>query len=204
MRAEQGARPPIGADAAVVPCLPGDGQRLALLLARHGLELARHLRRIVRDDDAAADLLQDTFLRAHSALGRLRAGSNARAWLYRIATNAALNHLRSRSREDAALRRHAADVAAASLAGDRQGAPAGPDWAEREAPNPGDRRQADAQRAALWARVATLPERQRLAITLRIADELDYAEIARRMGGNEAAARANVHQAVKRLKRESR
>jgi DNA-directed RNA polymerase specialized sigma24 family protein len=34
--------------------------------------------------------------------------------------------------------------------------------------------------------------------------ELDYAEIARRMGGTEAAARANVHQATNRLKRELR
>ena len=162
-----------------------------MLLARHGPELARHLHRLVRDEDAAADLLQDTFLRAHAALGRLRRGSNARAWLYRIATNAALNHLRSRSREDAALRRHAAETDSAARAG----------LAAQSTP---DRRPEDGARAALWARVAALPERQRVAITLRVADELGYAEIARRMGGSEAAARANVCQAMKHLKREKR
>ena len=52
---------------------------IALLLAKHGLEVARHLRRLVRDDDVAADLLQDTFLRAHGALSRLRPASNERA-----------------------------------------------------------------------------------------------------------------------------
>ena len=83
---------------------------LELLLARHGLELARHLRRIVRDDAAAEDLLQDTFLRAHQALGRLEEGANTRAWLYRIATNVALNHVRDRSRERRALDAHAREA----------------------------------------------------------------------------------------------
>jgi RNA polymerase sigma-70 factor (ECF subfamily) len=155
-------------------------QRVARLLARHGLELARHLRRLVRDDDAAQDLLQDTLLRAHRALTRLGAGANERAWLYRIATNAALNWLRDRGRERRAIEAHAREMAD----GDDGGGSA-----------------IDAEdRAALWRRVATLPQRQRLAITLRVADELEYPEIAARMGCTEEAARANVYQAVRRLK----
>ncbi len=165
---------------------------IALLLAKHGLELARHLRRLVRDDDVAADLLQDTFLRAHGALARLRPGSNERAWLYRIATNAALNHLRARSREAAALGRFAQDRA--------DGWPA---WMEHDTPG-GATTEADPRRSAVWARVAELPERQRIAFTLRASDGCEYDEIARRMGGTEAAARANVHQALKRLRREFR
>jgi RNA polymerase sigma-70 factor (ECF subfamily) len=156
---------------------------LALLLARHGEELARHIRRIVRDDDTAQDLLQDTMIRAHRALARLRAGSNERAWLYRIATNASLNHLRSLARERAALRRHAAEreTAVDPSADGRLG-------------------HDEARRAALWTEVARLPERQRLALSLRVADELDYEEIAQRIGGTAAAARANVYQATKRLR----
>ena len=154
--------------------------RIALLLAKHGEELARHIRRIVRDDDTAQDLLQETMLRAWKAVGRLAEGSNERAWLYRIATNASLNHQRSRSRERAALERHAADLTAARDADD----------------GPSD----DADRAGLWAEVARLPERQRLALSLRVADELDYEQIAERIGGTAAAARANVYQATRRLK----
>jgi len=164
---------------------PATEDRIALLLAKHGAELARHIRRIVRDDHATEDLLQDTLLRTHGALGLLRPGSNVRAWLYRIATNAALNQVRSRARELAALRRYAREADGATSAADRMA-------------TDGD------VHAALWTRVATLPERQRVALTLRIADELDYAEIARRMGGTEATARANVHQATNRLKRELR
>lgn len=155
---------------------------LELLLSRHGLELARHLRRIVRDDDAAQDLLQDTFLRAHRALGRLDAGANTRAWLYRIATNVALNHVRGMKRERRAMDAHAreADGAAEPWSG-------------------GD---GEEKRRALWRKVAELPERQRVALTLRIAQELDYAAIAARMGTSVDAARANVYQATKKLRLE--
>jgi len=160
---------------------PAAAHHIAVLLARHGEELARHIRRMVRDDEVAQDLLQDTMIRAHEALERLRSGSNERAWLYRIATNLSLNYLRSRSREQAALRRHAADHAGA----------AEPD---------GEADRDETEREALWAGVARLPERQRLALTLRIVDELDYDDIARRLGGTSAAARANVYQATKRLR----
>lgn len=145
--------------------------------------MARHIRRMVRDDDAAQDILQDTMIRAHRALSRLAAGSNERAWLYRIATNTSLNHLRARTREREALRRHAieGDAAVEPHADGRQ---------ERD----------EARRVALWAHVARLPERQRLALTLRLVDELNYEEIARRLGGTAATARANVYQATRKLR----
>jgi len=161
--------------------------RVAVLLARHGLELARHLRRIVRDDDVAQDLLQDTMLRAHKALARLGPGANERAWLYRIATNAALNHLRARRRERLALDRAGREMDAVTY----------PDTDGRGA-------SAAARREALWQKVAELPERQRLAITLRVADELDYDAIAERMGCTPETARANVYQATKKLRLEVR
>ena len=172
--------------------LATDSDALSLLLAKHGLELARHLRRLVRDDDVATDLLQDTFLRAHGALSRLRPGSNERAWLYRIATNAALNHVRARARETAALERHARepDVAA-------------PSWLNDDQPGAGTG-ETDQRHTAVWARVAELPDRQRVALTLRVSDACDYDEIAHRMGGTAAGARANVHQALKTLRKEFR
>jgi RNA polymerase sigma-70 factor (ECF subfamily) len=162
-------------------------ERAAILLARYGLELARHLRRMVRDDEVAQDLLQDTMLRAHRALPRLGPGANERAWLYRIATNCALNHLRGRARERRALERHAREHDA-----------------HRDGPEPAERDEAARRREELWRRVGKLPERQRVALTLRVADELEYDEIAARMGCTAEAARANVYQATKRLKLEVR
>lgn len=61
----------------------------------HGPRLLRYLRRLTRDEEEAADLMQDTFERA------MRAGTvpaDASAWLYRIASNAAIDHLRRRRR----------------------------------------------------------------------------------------------------------
>ena len=156
------------------------------MLAMHGLELARHLRRIVRDDDTAQDLLQDTLLRAHRALTRLGPGANERAWLYRIATNAALNHLRAQVRERRALERAAREADTSPNQDDGR-----PDTAAE-------------RREDLWRRVEELPERQRVALTLRVADELEYDEIARRMGCTAAAARANVYQATRKLRLEVR
>lgn len=170
--------------------MPSDA--LALLLAKYGLELASHLRRLVRDDDVAADLLQDTFLRAHGALSGLRPGSNERAWLYRVATNAALNHLRSRARETAALERHARDRAIDT-----------PAWLGDDTPGAATA-ETDPRHALVWARVAELPERQRISLSLRVSDACEYEEIARRMGGSPAAARANVYQALKTLRKEFR
>ena len=65
---------------------------------------------------------------------------------------------------------------------------------------PAGRIDLEASRAALWAQVARLPARQRLALTLRIVDELDYEEIARRVGGSAATARATVYQATQPLR----
>jgi RNA polymerase sigma-70 factor (ECF subfamily) len=157
--------------------------RAAALLAMYGLELARHLRRLVRDDATAEDLLQDTLLRAHRALTRLGPRvQNERAWLYRIATNVALNHLRRVARERRALEGAARERIVAESS-ERSG-------------------ESTELRDALWLKVAALPERQRVALTLRLADELDYAEIAERMGGTAQAARANVYQATKKLRME--
>jgi RNA polymerase sigma-70 factor (ECF subfamily) len=160
-------------------------ERAARLLAQYGIELARHIRRIVHDDDTAQDLLQETLLRAHRALTRLGPGANVRAWLYRIATNTSLNHLRSRARELRALERHSREADGAHH----------PD-------TDGRAEQAERQRVALWSAVAALPERQKQALTLRVADELEYEEIARRLGCTAEAARANVYQATKRLRLE--
>jgi len=76
--------------------LPADSS--AALVERHRPEILRYLVRLLGDQDDAQDTCQDVFLRAHRAFGRLRADSNPRAWLYRIATNSAVNTARRRAR----------------------------------------------------------------------------------------------------------
>jgi RNA polymerase sigma-70 factor (ECF subfamily) len=148
------------------------------LAERHRAEILAYLVRLLGNRDDAQDVCQETFLRAHRAFGRLAPDSNHRAWLYRIATNSARN-ARRRSRRQG----HTSDVDVDAL-------PA------RNAASPVAR---ERLRAVVRA-VQTLPTRQRAALMLRQFQGLDYAEIAETLGGSEAGARANVYQALKKLR----
>ena len=61
----------------------------------HG-DICAYLCRLVGEPHLAEDLAHDTFVKAYRALDRLPEDANYRAWLYRIATNTALDHLRRR------------------------------------------------------------------------------------------------------------
>jgi RNA polymerase sigma factor (sigma-70 family) len=150
----------------------------AELVERHRPEILRYLVRLLGDPDDAQDTCQDVFLRAHRAFARLGADSNPRAWLYRIATNTAVNAARGRARR--ARRTADADCDAFAAGGS----------------SPEDREEV---RAVVHA-VQALPPRQRAALVLRRFHGLDYAEIAASVGGTEVTARANVYQAVKKLR----
>jgi RNA polymerase sigma factor (sigma-70 family) len=150
----------------------------AELVERHRPEILRYLVRLLGNPDDAQDTCQDVFLRAHRAFGRLRADSNPRAWLYRIATNSALNAARGRARSAT----RTADVDCDAVAADTT--------------SPEDREEVRAVVRAVHA----LPPRQRAALVLRRFHGLDYAEIAATVGGTEASTRANVYQAVKKLR----
>ena len=69
-----------------------------VLLERYEDTIRRHLYYIVRDELAADDLLQETFLRVWMRSGQWNGQGTCKGWLFRIATNLALNHLRTRRR----------------------------------------------------------------------------------------------------------
>jgi RNA polymerase sigma-70 factor (ECF subfamily) len=151
------------------------------LVDTHQAEILRYLRRLTGDPATADDLFQDTFLRAFKAFSRLRAQTNHRAWLYRIATNRFLNHRRSR-------RRSVEDT----LVGDVRSRTPSPVAAHERAMVAERLRQA----------IARLPRRQRAAFVQRQLHGFSYREVSAALGGTETAARANVYQAVRRLRRD--
>ena len=63
---------------------------------RHAAAVFARCRRLVRDADAAHDITQEVFIRCLDSHRRLREGRELLAWLYRVATNLCLNHLRDR------------------------------------------------------------------------------------------------------------
>jgi RNA polymerase sigma-70 factor (ECF subfamily) len=151
------------------------------LVNTHSAAIFAYLWRMLRDTTDAEDCLQDTFLRAYRAYGRLDGHSSPQAWLYRIATNTARTRLKQRTRE--AVRTTAVDP-------------------DRVAAGPGPAEQVD-QRMLLEAvaqAVEALPHQQRAALIMRKYQDLSYAMIASALECSEAAARANVYQALKKIR----
>ena len=151
------------------------------LVDTYQADILCYLRRLTGDPATADDLFQGTFLRAVKAFSRLRAQTNHRVWLYRIATNRFLNHRRSR-------RRSVEDT----LVGDVRSRTPSPVAAHERA------MVAERSRHA----IARLPRRQRAAFVQRQLHGFSYREVSAALGGTETAARANVYQAVRRLRRD--
>jgi RNA polymerase sigma-70 factor, ECF subfamily len=156
-----------------------DGDPLAPrdLVQRHYRELYRYAFSVLREERAAEDAVQDAFERAFSALGRyseerLRA-MRLRPWMYRITLNVARNRLRQR-REVL--------VEEPSVAG---GAASDQD---REAV------------MDVLAGLGKLPERQRVAVTLRYLQDMPYAEISGVTGWPEGTAKTLVRRGLMRLR----
>lgn len=158
------------------------------LLDDHGRDLHRFLIANVGPIDAD-DCWQETWLSALRAYPSLRDASNLRSWLFTIAHRKAIDHARARSRRAVPV----ADAAGPDSADGAGLAGAGLDGTDAAHSLPDER---------LWSSVAALPIKQRTAVTLRFLADSPYAEIAGVMGISEEAARRNVHEALKRLRKE--
>jgi RNA polymerase sigma-70 factor, ECF subfamily len=168
-------------DATALPGVPLPIVTFDDLLDRHQAEIYRFAMQLTRNHADADDLYQETLIKAYRAFDRLDGAANHRAWLYRIATNTFLSGQRKAKREDPL-----DETLEAVL-------PADPvdHVAEFEAQD----LLAEVQRF-----VAALPDKQRIALVLRKYHEMDYSEIAINLKCSEAAARANVHEALRKLR----
>ncbi|MDX1389765.1 MAG: RNA polymerase sigma factor, partial [Acidobacteriota bacterium] len=156
--------------------------RFEELLDRHEREIYRFARRVTSNPDDAADVLQDTFLRAFKAFRKLPEDANHRAWLYRIAGRVAIDLARSKKIRAALPIESVSEIA---------GQDGDPESRIRA------RRLAD----AVLVLVQTLPQRQRIALVQRKYEGLPYREIATTLGCSEQTARAHVYQAMTKLRR---
>jgi RNA polymerase sigma-70 factor (ECF subfamily) len=81
-------------------CLDGDDQAFGVLVLRYQGPVFNAMLRMVRDRDDATDLTQNAFLKAHRELARFDGRHKFFSWLYRIAINEALNHLKRNRRQE--------------------------------------------------------------------------------------------------------
>lgn len=169
-------------DAALVEAaLAGSAEAFDVLVTRHRRAVYQLCYRYVHHHGDAADLTQDTFVRAWRALPAFRGQARFSTWLYRIAVNVSLNKVTARTPPDEPLD-------AETLVDRRQ-------------PRPGDALLAAERAALVRAAVAALPPRQRAALILRTYHELSHQEVADIVGTSVGAVKANVFHALANLRK---
>jgi RNA polymerase sigma-70 factor (ECF subfamily) len=167
----------------------GDDSSFDLLLRKYRSPLVNFLYRMVRDTATAEDLAQEVFLRVYRARKKYSPSAKFTTWLFRIATNLALNSVRDN-------RHHQMEV---SL-----DAPPEEDEAPMELPAREmriDEHMVERDRAETIRRaVASLPEKQRVAVLLHKYEEMDYGEIAKILDCSESALKSLLFRAYETLR----
>jgi RNA polymerase sigma-70 factor, ECF subfamily len=154
----------------------GDVDAFEALFRLHQAEVYRWILRIVRDPATAEDLTIETFWRIHRAHARFDPSRSFEAWALRIATNAALDHLRSAPPET-----ELPD-----------------DLPEMPQPDPGISQ--EVRRKTAYA-LGRLPPRLRIAATLALIEDQPYQEIAEALGVSVGAVKVRVFRALRLLRK---
>lgn len=166
----------------VARVLAGDQASYQFLVQRHQDSLYRVAYSLVFDDDVAADLVQDAFVRAYVSLARCRDRSRFRVWLLATLRNRGLDYLKEKRRADLSL-----DADGVAARAEASGAQTAAD----------DERQA--MRTALEAALARLSDPLREAFVLRHVEQLSVEETAAVLGTSISAVKMRVHRAREQL-----
>jgi len=173
----------------------GDQASFELLLRKYRTPLVSFLHRMVRNSTEAEDLAQEVFLRVYRARKQYAPSAKFTTWLFRIATNLALNALR-----DGRYRQMEVSLDQPGEAGESGDS----EHAAIQLPDgrPGVEQQLVARdRAAIIRRaIEALPEKQRAAVLLHKYHELEYAEIARILDCSESALKSLLFRAYETLR----
>ena len=148
--------------------------------------------RLTRNPADAEDLLQETLLRAFRGYGGFKAGTNLRAWLYRILTNTFINRYRQQSRQPAEVELgELEDLYLYRRLGEQSGA-------TRSAEEEALERFVDED---VKAAVEALPENFRIPVLLADVEGFSYKEIARIMGVPIGTVMSRLHRGRKALEK---
>jgi RNA polymerase sigma-70 factor (ECF subfamily) len=157
----------------------GDRGAFDELVRRHQRAIHQMVLRYVKNEADAKDVTQAVFVRALDRIDGFRGESTFRTWIFRIAINAALNHVRGGS---PASEQPLDDVAAFTHSLQTSRLVAAEVWRK------------------VSARLDELPPKQRLVLELRVFHDLPFGEIAVLADCSEDSARVNFHHAVKHLR----
>jgi RNA polymerase sigma-70 factor (ECF subfamily) len=151
--------------------LAGQPDRFAEIVQRHQRPIINFLYRMVGDYELALDLSQDVFVRVYASLDRFDARYRFTTWLYRIASNCAIDHLRRR-------RPPLTSLDAPQLLADGEV----PMQAAGHEPDPARRYEARETLGRLERSIERLPPEYRELILLRHSAHMSYEEMSRVTG----------------------
>jgi len=170
-------------DELVARARAGDRHAFEALVAATYADAFTLATRLMGNEEDAADVVQDAYLRAYRAIGRFRGDARFTTWLYRIVANCAATSLGRRGRH-----RHE-QLDEALLVVD--------DHADRDP----ERKASDAvDRVRVQAALAAMPEKLRVVVVLRDVYDLTHEVIAAELGITETAAKVRLHRARKKLR----
>lgn len=167
--------------------LKGDVQAYEAIVRSYEKKVYNLALRMVGNPDDAADMAQETFIKAYKALGSFRSDSKFSVWLYRIATNVCLDFLRRKSRSNTvSLTAYDDDGDAQLDIPDLNG-------------NPEEELSRKLTIDAVQRGLQTLGEQQRSILVLREINGLSYEEIAQTLDIDIGTVKSRIFRARKRL-----
>jgi RNA polymerase sigma-70 factor, ECF subfamily len=174
--------------------IAGNDAAFTTLVTKYKDGLTNYLNAMVGDYDIAIDLSQETFLRVYKNIGKYSHIYQFSTWLYRIATNLAIDEIRYRKRRGQVFYRN--------VWGSR---PADSETPEFELPDarrgPGDEILRKESGQVLGDAIRSLPEKYRTAFIMKEIQELPYEEIAKVLNTSEGTIKSRLHRARELLQR---
>jgi RNA polymerase sigma-70 factor (ECF subfamily) len=169
----------------------GDQAGFDFLVQKHYRAMIHFLFRMVRNQAVAEELAQEVFLRVYRSRESYRAEAKFTTWLYRIATNLAVNHARDT--------RHERSAQTVYLDAPDEESGSTPDVADDE-PNVEQNLLRDERMAAIRQHVMALPERQRMAVLMHKYQGMDYRQIGDVLKLSESATKSLLFRAYQTLR----
>ncbi len=170
-----------------------NGQAFETLAARYRDTLRRYLIGMARQPDVADDLLQETLLRVWTRAEQWDGRGTVKSWLFRVATNLALNDLRNRKRR----REQSLESGDADSADD-----APPAWMlDTATPTPEQCALQSEESHRLRRLVAGLPEARRAMLRLVYEEDMELRDVADLLDIPEGTVKSRLYHARKHLSR---
>lgn len=175
--------------------ISGNDEAFAQLVSRYKDSITNYLNMMVGDYDIAVDLCQETFLRVYRSIHRYSNLYQFSTWIYRIATNLAIDEIRYRKRRGQVFYRN--------ILGSRKSSDKGAHEFEisdaRRSPRDEVLRKESSQ--VLGDAIRSLPEKYRTAFIMKEVQELPYDTIAKVLNCSAGTIKSRLHRARELLQR---